>query len=55
MTRDVMITLITPVTTTDEYGIPYSSGNPRSYSQTLLQSVLDRIYVQFAVIAKRYE
>ena len=40
---------------TDEYGIPYSSGNPRSYSQTLLQSVLDRIYVQFAVIAKRYE
>jgi hypothetical protein len=38
----------------DDYGIPLSSGNPRSYSQALAKSYMDRMYIQFCVKVKRY-
>lgn len=38
----------------DSYGIPLSSGNPRSYEQALAKSYMDRIYVQFCVKVKKY-
>lgn len=39
---------------TDEYGVPESSGNIRTYNASLAKSVMDRRYVQFAIIVKRY-
>ena len=40
---------------TDTYGVPYSSGNYMSYQgKTLLKSVLDRRYIQFALKVQRY-
>ena len=39
----------------DEYGVPYSSGNNRSFRlNTINKSVLDRRYVQFKIMVKRY-
>ena len=39
----------------DEYGVPYSSGNNRSFTKsTINKSVLDRRYVQFKIMVKRY-
>ena len=38
----------------DDYGIPLSSGNPRSFSQALAKSYMDRMYIQFCVKVKRY-
>lgn len=38
----------------DDYGIPLSSGNVRSYAQSLNKSTIDRRYVQFCIKVKRY-
>ena len=39
----------------DDYGIPLSSGNPRSFGQALAKSYMDRMYIQFAVKVKKYD
>lgn len=38
----------------DAYGVPYSSGNVRSYAQTLAKSTMDRRYVQFCIKVRSY-